>query len=121
MSVAVNERQQETKSLVRRSRIEALLRKRGYHLLDHETPPPSFTFDAPHTCKHCQDVFIQVDNKASDQLQSVFYSATLSYALTEAVEAARSGCALYDHLLRGLGSLTSLAKLLERSEQGRHL
>lgn len=118
MSTAVNKSQQEDQSSVRRSQIEALLRKRGYHLLDHETPPSSFTFDTPHSCKHCQDEVIQVDNRAWDQLQSVFYSATLSYALEEAVDAARSGCVLYDHLLRGLGALSSLAKDVEELEQG---
>lgn len=117
MSTALNESEQGNESSARRSQIEALLRKRGYHLLEQETPPSSFTFDRPHSCKHCQDVAIEVDNKAWDQLQSVFYSATLSYALNEAVDAALSGCALYGHLLRGLGSLISLAKFVEGSEQ----
>lgn len=101
----------------RTDQIEALLRKRGYHLLDQTTKLPRFTFYSPHVCEDCQHVVIKVSTKNYSHDQSIHYSATLGHTFEDAVNAASRGCALYAHLLQGLGSVASLARDIDKWER----
>lgn len=48
--------------------IEAILRSRGYHLLQHLDSPPNYTFDNPHSCQYCCDEVIVVGEGSASSI-----------------------------------------------------
>ncbi|KAI1734568.1 HET-domain-containing protein [Xylaria scruposa] len=57
--------------------------------VDERRAFPFYTSSSPHSCEHCRDIIIDLDD--SEKKSKV----TLPYALSESVLAARGGCALY--------------------------
>lgn len=133
-------------STAQESRIEKLLTDLGLPLgQDAGTRQRRLlTFDTPHSCEHCRDNVVQVDqehtvircpcgwsgkgmvrspeNRACDGCGELHdnevnrkYSAALQYGIGDAVAAARSGCLLYEHLVDSLDSPRNLVAALKAS------
>ncbi|KAF4985376.1 hypothetical protein FDECE_16599 [Fusarium decemcellulare] len=96
-----------------------------HQLLQTQTPPGPFTFAEPHSCEHCRDDCFQLDEQdpmtpcrlcrsddghtitspgyvsckgygtVQEKLFGRIFSVTFRHAFSDAIAAARSGCALY--------------------------
>lgn len=83
-------------------------------------PQNSFTFDNPHTCRHCETVYIDLSAKCfncsvsrsdricqcdrsidySNKSGVISYSAKLDHNLAAAIDASTSGCLFYEEILK---------------------
>ncbi|GAW20955.1 hypothetical protein ANO14919_104680 [Xylariales sp. No.14919] len=82
----------ETRKEAIRSLKDAWLANEPKRWLEERRAFPSYTSSNPHSCKHCRDIIINLEDKEPKKIR-------LPYGLPESVQASREGCALYQILV----------------------